>query len=119
MPIISNEDARKDFLQYISRGNHKWAIHQLKVLETLITKDAHHAFSLLITIDIATKIQGALWAPLNIIDQWIINAKSNRTPKYRLTHNQSFDGLTSGISIDDQVGHNKLEPLIYGLMFLR
>ena len=119
MSEISNEDAHQDLLQGIRRGNHKGATNQPKVLESLITKDVHHAFALPITIDTATKIKGARWAPLNIIDQWTIDAKGNRTPKHRLTHDQSFDGLTSGVSINDQVDHEKLEPLIYGFMFLR
>ena len=36
-----------------------------------------------------------------------------------MTHDQSFLGLASGISLNDQVQTEELEPLIYGFMFLR
>ena len=45
--------------------------------------------------------------------------KGERTKKKRLTHDQSFEGLASNISLNAQVIESALEPMIYGYMFLR
>ena len=85
----------------------------------MVTKDVTHAYALPITHKTAEEVEGGTWAPLNIIDQWSIHEKGDRIKKKRLTYDQSFPGIASELSINDQVKTNTIEPLIYGFMFLQ
>ena len=78
-----------------------------------------HVFALPITQDTVAKIKDGLWAPLNITEQWSINKTGECIEKKRLTHDQCFDGLESGVSINDKIDEEKLETLIYCYIFLR
>ena len=111
--------AHQDLTLGIARGNHKGALAQQKLLHELVTKDVAHGFALPITTEAAKSIQGAAYAPLNIQEQWTIDAQGKKMKKKRLTHDQSFPGMASDISLNEQVVEEKLEPLIYGYMFLR
>ena len=68
-----------------------------------------------ISLDTAKRIKDGWWAPLNIQEQWTIDEKGGKMMKKRLTHDQSFPGLSSNIAINDQLQVEKLEPLIYGI----
>ena len=114
-PLLEQED----LLLGLKRGNHKGATLREPLLNKLVTKDVTHAFALPISTDSAEKIKDGRWAPLNIASQWTIDAKGDKIMKDRLTHDQSFRGLSSDISINEQLEVDKLEPLIYGFMFIR
>ena len=116
---IDKDTEREDLIIGLERGNHKGALNQPKELITLVHKDVTHGYALPINGDTATKINGGAWAPLNIQEQWSINEKGERIMKKRLTHDQSFQGLSSKQSINDRVEKDTLEPLIYGFMFMR
>ena len=116
---LPEEVAKEDLSKGLVRGDHKGATKQTKLLKQLITKDIEHAFALPITQKCAENIKGGSFASLNIQSQWTINEKGERVKKTRLTHDQSFKGLESGISLNEQVIREELEPLIYGFMFLR
>ena len=60
-----------------------------------------------------------MWAPLNIADGKTIDKDGNVIEKKRLTHDQSFHGLESNVSINERIDEDMLEPLIYGYMFSR
>ena len=118
--LVSNPDLdKKDVTLGLQRGNHKGAKNQPKLLHKLVSKDVDHAFAMPITMETAESIKDGLWAPLNITEQWTINEQGDRIEKQRLTHDQSFMGLESGVSINDNTDEDKLEPLIYGFMFIR
>ena len=122
MISLTPQDAaleREDLELGLQLGNHKGAVNQSQVLNTLVTKDVTHAFALPITEEAAKKIDGGVWAPLNITEQWTINEHGDRVEKQRLTHDQSFLGLASEQSINNRVETETLEPLIYGYMFVR
>ena len=110
---------KADLDKGLVRGNHKGAKIQQKLLRQLISKDIEHAFALPITKQTASSIKRGWFAPLNIQTQWTINEQGERVKKRRLTHDQSFKGLESGVSLNEQVLSEELEPLIYGFMFLR
>ena len=114
-----NETEREDLKLGLQRGNHKGAVNQDDDLQSLLNKDVTHAYALPISEDTATKIEGGAWAPLNIQNQWTINENGERIRKKRLTHDQSFQGLSSEKSINERVDKDTLEPLIYGFMFMR
>ena len=114
-PLLEQED----LLLGLKRGNYKGATLRVPLLIKLVTKDVTHAFALPISTDSAEKIKDGRWAPLNIASQWTIDAKGDKIMKDRLTHDQSFRGLRSDISINEQLEVDKLEPLIYGFMFIR
>ena len=103
----------------LERGNHKGATQQPKLLHKLVSKDVNHAFALPITMEAAAQIKDGMWAPLNIADGKTIDSKGNVIQKKRLTHDQSFQGLESNVSINERIEDNILEPLIYGFMFSR
>ena len=81
-------------------------------------KGIKYGFALPITYKAVKSIKGARWVPLNIIGQQTIDEYVKRTPKHRITHNQSFEGISSSISINDQADYDQLEPIIYGFMFI-
>ena len=116
---IDDDKEIEDIVAGVKRGNHKGAIQQKSTLNKLVGKDIEHGFALPITSESMTKIKGGKFAPLNITTQWTINEEGNKVQKKRLTHDQSFQGLASGISLNEQVVTSELEPLIYGHMFLR
>ena len=121
MPLeaMTPEMEKEDLLLGIERGNHKGATSQRPTLDKLVSKDIEHGFAMPISLDTAKRIKDGRWAPLNIQEQWTIDEKGGKMMKKRLTHDQSFPGLSSNIAINDQLQVEKLEPLIYGFMFIR
>ena len=119
MTPLDGETEKADTVAGVKRGNHKGAILQESTLNKLVGKDIVHGFALPITSESITKVKGGKFAPLNITTQWTIDEEGNKVQKKRLTHDQSFQGLASGISLNEQVVTSELEPLIYGHMFLR
>ena len=121
IPLIPMDinDEIADNKATMQRGNHKGATSQPTLLNKLVTKDIEHAFALPILPSAILKIKGGRLAPLNIASQWTINEHGEKIKKKRLTHDQSFQGLVSGQSLNEQVITDELEPIIYGHMFLR
>ena len=95
----------------LERDNHKGAVNQPDLLYKLVSKDATHGFALPITQETVAKIKDGLWAPLKIAEQWSINDTGERIEKKCLTE--------SNLSINDKIDEEKIEPLIYGYIFLR
>ena len=116
---MDDKTEKEDMTLGLERGNHKGALNQPKELITLVQKDVTHGYALPVEKEAASKIEGGAWAPLNIQEQWSINEKGERIMKKRLTHDQSFPGLSSDQSINNRVDTDTLEPLIYGFMFMR
>ena len=116
---MDTEEEMEDNKAILQRGNHKGATSQPSLLNKLVTKDIEHAFALPISPASTLKIKGGRLAPLNIASQWTIDEKGEKIKKKRLTHDQSFQGLVSGQSLNEQVITEDLEPIIYGHMFLR
>ena len=110
---------KEDLVLGLERGNHKGATLRRNDLDKLVDKDITHGFALPITMDSAKRIKNGRWAPLNIQEQWTIDETGAKIKKKRLTHDQSFPGLSSKIAINNLLQVEKLEPLIYGFMFLR
>jgi len=69
-------------------------------------------FALLLSLDVLDKIKGASIAPLGCHKHSSINALGEITPKYRLTHDQSFPG-PSGFSVNNRVQKDLLPPIMF------
>jgi len=91
---ISDADRRADLEFHSNRGNHKSAqVHQ-EVLAELISEDVSRSFALPLPISVLHLLPGASLAPLGCVKQSSLDAQGNRTTKYRMTHDQSFLGLS-------------------------
>ena len=79
MDDIPDAEVHQGLTLGMQRGNHKGASNQPDVLTALLEKDIHQGFALPIRMKTAHKIKGARWSPLNIIEQWTIDAKGTKT----------------------------------------
>jgi len=75
-------------------------------------------FALLLSLDVLDKIKGASIAPLGCHKHSSINALGEITPKYRLTHDQSFP-RPSGLSVNNRVRKDLLPPIMYSVVLSR
>lgn len=119
MKPVDKEQLEADFQQGLENGNHKGAEKNPELLIQLLSKDIIHGRALPIPLYSAKKIKNGVFSPLNIHDQYSINEFGERVPKPRLTHNQSFPGLSSATSVNSRQIKEEVPPLIYGNMFRR
>ncbi len=87
------------------------------MLNPLIMEDVERGFSLPLSIDILYNIPNASLAPLGCHKQDTINEAGVKTPKYRMTHDQSFISL-SGLLVNLRVNKESLPPIMYSFVLL-
>jgi hypothetical protein len=116
---IDPKIAQLDLIEALSKGNSKGAKENPAVMESLCTGDVEHGFSLVIPSDKVILIKGAQVAPMNVANQNSINELGEIIEKDRLTHNQSWKGSASGLSINSRVISSELQDCMFGHCFLR
>ena len=90
---------KQDLQDALDYGNHKGARENPALLEELVNKDVTLGHSLVIPLEKVLKIDGALMAPMNIIDQHTITELGKIISTLRLTHNQ-FKVFSSTTSVN-------------------
>ena len=115
---LSNDLRKQDLLEAIEYGNHKGASENPELLEELIKEDVTLGHSLIIPLEKAIEIDGALMAPMNIIDQNTITELGELVSKLRLTHNQS-KAFSSKTLVNSRVKKEELQACMYGHCLLR
>jgi hypothetical protein len=116
---IDPDIEKLDLIEALEKGNSKGAKENPKVMEELINGDVIHAFSLVIPSDKVIEIEGAQVAPMNVANQNSIDERGEIIEKDRLTHNQSWKGSASGLSINSRVIESELQDCMFGHCFLR
>ncbi len=111
---ISEEDRKTKNLEFIARGNHKSAITHHNVLRSIIDKEVKQGWMIPIPLHYVNEIPNSELAPVGIDNkQYKLQADGTKVPKYRLTHDQTFEASV-GKSVNNRTQRNKLDPLFYG-----
>ena len=110
---LSNKRRKADLEEALTRGNHKSAKSEPKILTKLIQKDVTAGYQLPTTIASLRKIPHTCIAPYGVVHQTTIDDQGNLIPKKRAAHDQSFK-FSSGSSVNSRVQTEKLTKLIYG-----
>jgi len=100
------------------RGNHKSAKVHNEELKNLINEDVERGFTLPLPVSVLYNLPKASLAPLGCVQQSSIDASGKRIVKYRMTHDQSFPGL-SNQSVNKRVKFSELPPIMYSFVLLR
>jgi len=116
---LPNHIRRKDTEEAINFGNHKGATTHKQFFTQLLHKDIKHGYSLVIPIEAVLKIEGALMAPLNVVEQHTISEFGEIVQSQRLTHNQSKVFSHSDTSVNSRVITDDLQDCMYGHMIIR
>ena len=103
----------------LSFGNHKGAQTRSDELADLVKKDVQFGYALPLPVRIAKVLPGALFAPMNIMDQNSINDCGRIIEKLRLTYDQSYVFGGSNTSVNSRVCKVKLLPCMYGACLKR
>ena len=119
---ISEELRCKDCAYMISRGNHKSATTPagLKLVREHMSADVDHGFALPLPMNCLQhfKTQCSI-APLGVQDQSSLSDDGVRIPKWRMTHDQTFPGEASKLSVNKRVLKEELPKCLYGHALLR
>jgi hypothetical protein len=115
---MTDTDRQEDIEFHLQRGNHKSCVTHCDLARTLLLDDVVHGFSLPLQADCVTKIPKASLAPLGVQFQKTVDETGKTVPKYRITHDQTFQGPT-GKSVNVRTQKDKLPPCVYGRVLLR
>jgi hypothetical protein len=99
--------------ELIERGNHQSALIHDDQLQKILKKEVLQGWMLPIPTTYIKNLHNAEIAPMGIAHQWQAHEDGSRTPKYRLTHDQSFEA-SIGESVNKRVNKEKLDELYYG-----
>ena len=113
---ISDSDRKADNQANLLRGNHKSALHHQAQLISMLQDEVSRGWQLLLPLSAIHQLPGAVLAPLGMVQQTSINELGQAIPKWRLTHDQSFNahGPTTRRSVNDRVIHDSLSPCLFG-----
>ena len=79
----------------------------------MMEEDVSRGFLLVIPQEKVKELKGVVVAPMNTAEQKTINERGEIVDKKRLTHNQSFDRLVSGTSVNSRIIEEELQPVMY------
>ena len=123
-PLAPISDALRcqDCASMVARGNHKSAKtpEGLKLVREHMTADVEHGFALPLPMSCLKHFQnqGSI-APLGVQDQSSLTDDGVRIPKWRMTHDQTFPGEASKLSVNKRVLKEELPKCLYGHALLR
>ena len=115
---LSDKQRLQDVQAAISRGNHKSAERHIEVLRNNFVKEIKTGFQFPFLIEDIPKIKGSMVAPVGVASQETVNELGEIVPKYRPTHDQSFE-FSPGTSVNKLLLKDDLPPLFYGFCLLR
>jgi antitoxin component of MazEF toxin-antitoxin module len=115
---ISQEDRLVDNIFHRNRGNHKSTVKNREKMKQNIIDDISRGFALPLPIELLHSIPNTSLAPLGCVEQESINELSKKTPKFPMTHDQSFPGPT-GNSVNSRVQKENLQFCMYSFVLLR
>jgi hypothetical protein len=122
MPLepISEKD-RLQLLQTAQEyGNHKSARRDSTALLKILEGEVEKGWQLPLPINTIGTIPHLLLGPLGLVKQMTIDERGNPKPKFRVTHDQSFQYQQDDIpSVNQRVQRDKLSGSVYGFALSR
>jgi hypothetical protein len=114
------EDVRlQDFDEILKYGNHKSAKMKINILNEHLQKEVQRGWLIPLKPSDAKKLENASIAPMGVVSQSTINELGEVIPSNRVTHDLSFPGPLSGLSINSRTKMDCLEPCFYGYTLSR
>jgi hypothetical protein len=111
---LSESERLIEMAGQLQRGNHKSVTDALETVQTLLTKDVTHGFTLPLPASCAPQIKGAMIQPLGVVKQTSMNKDGDRVEKCRLTQDLSFSLDVRNHSVNGRVNLNRYPEMIYG-----
>ncbi len=105
---LSKRDRIEDLNKALQFGNHNGASQKSELLKKLISEDIKFGYGLVFPRGKIRRLPNACLAPMNIMNQFTLNASREIVDKDRLTHDQSFK-WQSGLSVNKQVIRENLQ----------
>jgi hypothetical protein len=99
---LSKRDRIEDLNEALQFGNHKGALQKPELLKKLISDDIKFGYGLIVPRGKIARLPNACLAPMNIMNQFTLDASSEIVDKERLTHDQSFKWQSS-LSVNKRV----------------
>jgi hypothetical protein len=96
---ISKNEQQQDLVDALTFGNPNGTSQKPVILKKLITKDIKYGYSLPVPLSSIQSIPDLVMAPMNIMEQNMIDKFGQIIPKDRLTHDQSWK-WSSGTSVN-------------------
>jgi hypothetical protein len=105
---LSKRDRIEDLNKGLQFGKHKGASQKPELLKKLISDDIKFGYGLVVPRGKIARLPNACLAPMNIMNQFTLDASGEIVDKERLTHDQSFK-WQSGLSVNKQVIRENLQ----------
>jgi hypothetical protein len=99
-------------------GNHKGASQKPVLLKKLISDNIRYGYGLVIPREKIPRLPHACVSPMNIMNQFTLDAGGEIIDKERLTHDQSFK-WKSRLSVNKRVMKERLQRCMYGRCLMR
>ena len=117
---ISEEERLRDLRLALKRGNHKSAMDEMVRLKTMLRDEVHRMWQLPLPLSAVTRLPGCAIAPLGMALQDTINEFGETVPKWRITHDQTFE-VEPGAhrSVNHRVEFDELTQCQFGTALLR
>ena len=117
---ICDDDRRADLDANANRGNHKSALAHEDRITTMLKDEVARGWQLILPKEALPTIPNGVLAPLGIVEQDTINEYGEIVPKWRLTHDMSFNVIPqTSRSVNNRVIPEELTPCRYGTALLR
>jgi hypothetical protein len=118
LAVISKNERQQDLVNAFTFGNHKGALQKPVIPQKLIAKDVKYKYSLPVPLSSVQSIPGLMMAPMNIMEQNLIDEFRRINQKDRPTHDQSWI-WSSGTSVNSRVRKELLQACQYGFCIRR
>ena len=109
----------EDSIAAALRGNHKSAQKNSKFLVKALSKEIEKGWELLLPAEAVAEIPNLVLSPMGVAEHLGVQEDGTFAPKLRVTHDLSFPGESSELSINSRVAGEALEPCMFGHALLR
>jgi hypothetical protein len=117
---LTDENRLADIRGNLLRGNHKSAAHQEARLKDMLESEVTNGWQIILPKMAIFLLKGAVLGPLGLVSQETISEIGTIEPKWRVTHDQSFNVIPDTLrSVNDRVIWESLTPCRYGTALSR
>jgi hypothetical protein len=117
---LQEVDRLRDLSAMVRRGNHKSALRDQARVIDILKDEVQHMWQLPLPPRALLELPGVVLAPVGLAHQQSINERGEIVPKWRLTHDQSFNVIPgTRRSVNNRTDFSSLTPCRYGHALLR
>jgi hypothetical protein len=117
---LTEADRLEDIRANMMRGNHQSATQHAERIQQMMESEVTNGWQLILPLVAIFLLPGAVLGPLGIVSQDTISELGEIVPKWRLTHDQSFNVIPkTERSVNDRVIWEELTPCRYGTALMR